>query len=137
VAQLMALDFGQKRTGIAITDPLKLIASGLETVQTSDLMPFLEQYFSANEVEGLVIGEPKRMDNSASAVESDIQKFIEKVRNRFPSLPIWRQDERFTSKIAVQAMVEGGMKKKKRQDKGMVDQISATLILQAYLSRKA
>lgn len=133
----MALDFGQKRTGIAITDPLKLIASGLETVQTSDLMPFLEQYFNANDVEGLVIGEPKRMDNSASAVESDIQKFIEKVRNRFPSLPIWRQDERFTSKIAVQAMVEGGMKKKKRQDKGMVDQISATLILQAYLSRKA
>lgn len=132
----MALDFGQKRTGIAITDPLQLIASALDTVQTSDLLPYLERYFSANTVECLVIGEPKRMDNSPSEIESVIQKFIDKVKSRFPDLPVWRQDERFTSKMAVQAMVAGGMKKKKRQDKALVDQISATLILQAYLSRK-
>ncbi len=132
----MALDYGKKRTGVAVTDPLQLIASGLDTVPTQDLLGFLEHYFAAEDVACLVVGEPRRMDYTHSEVEPEIRTFIARVQERFPRLQVARQDERFTSKMAVRSMVEGGMKKKKRQDKAAVDQISATLILQAYLSRK-
>ncbi len=136
LARIMALDYGKKRTGVAVTDPLQLIASGLDTVPTAELLPFLEGYFGQEEVACLVIGEPRRMDYTHSEVEPEIRAFIARVQERFPHLQVARQDERFTSKMAVRSMVEGGMKKKKRQDKAAVDQISATLILQAYLSRK-
>lgn len=132
----MALDYGKKRTGVAVTDPLQLIASGLSTVPTAELLPFLEKYLGQEDVACLVIGEPRRMDYTPSEVEPEIKAFITRLQERFPQLPVARQDERFTSKMAARAMVEGGMKKKKRQDKAAVDQISATLILQAYLSRK-
>ncbi len=128
------MDYGQKRTGIAVTDPLQLIASGLTTVATDELLEFLGNYLAQEEVERFVIGQPRRMDNTFSDVETDILAFIRKLQQRFPGIPVSRQDERFSSKMAVHAMVEGGMKKKKRKDKATVDKVSATLILQSYLS---
>ncbi|MGB5654079.1 MAG: Holliday junction resolvase RuvX, partial [Robiginitalea sp.] len=136
VARILALDYGTKRTGIAITDPFQLIASGLTTVATVDLWDFLEQYLREEEVERIVVGEPRQMDNTPSEVEGAIGKFLKEFNKRFPHLPVSREDERFTSKMALRAMVEGGMKKKKRRQKETLDQISATLILQSFLSRK-
>ena len=135
MGKIIALDFGQVRTGIAVTDDLQLIASGLTTVETKELLTFLQEYIDKEEIDCIVIGEPKQMDGSMSEAERYIQSFIEKIKNSFPTIPIQRQDERFTSKMAIHSMVTGGMKKKKRKDKSMVDKISATLILQAYLDR--
>ena len=131
----MALDYGKKRTGIAVTDPLQLIASGLDTVPTEDLLSYLERYFAGEEVACLVVGEPRQMDYTHSEVEPDIRAFIARVQERFPHLPVARQDERFTSKMAARSLVEGGMKKKKRREKALLDEVSAVLILQSYLER--
>lgn len=131
----MALDFGKVRTGIAVTDELQLIASGLTTVLTDELLDFLKSYLEEEKVDAFVVGLPKQMDNTPSESEELIQGFLKKLVKQFPAIPIERQDERFTSKMAVQSMVASGMKKKKRQDKALVDEISATLILQAYLNR--
>ena len=131
----MALDFGKVRTGIAITDELRLIASGLTTVETGKLFSFMEKFFKEESVDCIVIGEPKQMDGAYSQSEALIQPFIQKLKSTFPTILVERQDERFTSKLAVDSMIVGGLKKKKRQDKAMVDKISATLILQAYLDR--
>ena len=128
------MDFGLSRTGIAVTDPLQLIASGLTTVATSDLIAFLETYMEQEEVERIVVGEPRQMDNQPSEVEGAIGKFLSQLGRRFPGIPVSRQDERFTSKMAARSMVEGGVKKKKRREKATLDEISATLILQSYLS---
>ncbi|NAS11279.1 Holliday junction resolvase RuvX [Poritiphilus flavus] len=135
MARILALDYGSKRTGIAVTDELQLIASGLTTVPTSDLMEFLTDYLAEEKVEKLVVGEPKQMDNSVSESEEMILGFIEKWTKTFPAVPVERQDERFTSKLAVASMVEQGIKKKRRREKDLVDEISAVLILQAYLNR--
>ncbi|WP_318342707.1 Holliday junction resolvase RuvX [Flagellimonas baculiformis] len=135
MARILALDYGKVRTGIAVTDELQLIASGLTTVETKDLIPFLEAYFQREQVERIVVGLPKQMDNTPSESEALIQDFLKKLATKFPTIPVERQDERFTSKMAVQSMLDSGMKKKKRQDKALVDEISATLILQAYLNR--
>jgi putative Holliday junction resolvase len=134
LARILALDFGLKRTGIAVTDPLQLIASGLTTVATSDLMSFLEEYTGQERVERIVVGEPRQMDNQPSEVEGAIGKFLSELSSRIPGIPVSRQDERFTSKMAARSMVEGGMKKKKRREKATLDEISATLILQSFLS---
>jgi putative Holliday junction resolvase len=134
LARILALDFGLKRTGIAVTDPLQLIASGLTTVATSDLISFLEEYTRQERVERIVVGEPRQLDNQPSEVEGAIEKFLAELKRRIPGLPVSRQDERFTSKIAARSMVEGGMKKKKRREKATLDEISATLILQSFLS---
>ena len=131
--QLMALDFGSKRTGIAVTDDMQIIASGLTTVATGVLLDFLEDYFSTNEVELLIIGKPLQMDSSPSESEALIHSFMENLKKRFPEMPTERVDERFTSKMAVQTMIDSGLKKKKRRDKGLIDEISATIILQSYL----
>lgn len=133
MARILALDFGTKRTGIAVTDELQLIASGLTTVPTKELLSFLENYFSTEAVELVLIGEPKRMDNTASESEKPIQEFLSEFSKRFPDKRVERVDERFTSKIAFQSMIDGGMKKKQRKKKELIDQISATLILQSYL----
>ncbi|GAB4507807.1 Holliday junction resolvase RuvX [Flagellimonas sp. MMG031] len=135
MARILALDFGKVRTGIAVTDELQLIASGLTTVETKDLLDFLEGYTQQESVERFVVGLPKQMDNTASESEVLIQNFLKKLTAKFPSIPVERQDERFTSKMAFQSMLDSGMKKKKRKDKALVDEISATLILQAYLNR--
>lgn len=131
----MALDFGAVRTGIAVTDELRLIASGLTTIKTSGLFSFLKEYLEKEAVDCIVVGEPKQMDGSASESEVLIKPFIHKLERTFPDIPIQRQDERFTSKMALDTMIAGGMKKKRRQNKATVDKVSATLILQAYLDR--
>lgn len=136
LGRILALDFGKVRTGIAITDELQLIASGLTTVPTNTLLAFLKGYLDKETVTRFVVGEPRQMNNAPSEPERMILPFIEKLRSEFPGIPIARQDERFTSKMALQSMVEGGLKKKRRQNKALVDEISATLILQAYLNRK-
>ncbi|GLU44156.1 Holliday junction resolvase RuvX [Allomuricauda sp. NBRC 101325] len=135
MARILALDYGKVRTGIAVTDELQLIASGLTTVETPKLLDFLGDYLQTESVERFVVGLPKQMDNSESESEVLIQEFLKKLVTKFPSIPVERQDERFTSKMAVQSMLESGLKKKKRREKALVDEISATLILQAYLNR--
>ena len=131
--RILAIDYGLKRSGIAITDPLRLIASGLTTVETSKLILFLSEYFAKEEVDLIVVGLPKQMDNSASESEPAILKFIESLDRNFVGLKVVRYDERFTSKMASQAMISGGVKKSKRREKGMLDKISATFILQGFM----
>jgi putative Holliday junction resolvase len=133
MARIMALDFGTKRTGIAITDELQMIASGLTTVKTPELLDFLSNYFKEEKVELVVVGEPKQKDESASESEVYIQKFLKSFAKKFPAMPVKRVDERFTSKMAFQTMIDGGLKKKKRRNKALIDEISATIILQSYL----
>lgn len=135
MARILALDYGTKRTGIAVTDELQLIASGLTTVSTKDLLKFLKEYSSKEKIELIVVGEPKQMDNSASESEVHITKFLEKLKKEV-IIPIQRVDERFTSKMAVRTMIDSGMNKKQRRNKSLVDEISATIILQDYLYNK-
>jgi len=136
MARILAIDFGTKRTGIAVTDELQIIASGLTTVNTKDLLVFLNNYVAKETVELFVVGEPKQMDNSASESETYIIKFIAKLEKTIPNIPIKRIDERFTSKMAFQTMIDSGLKKNQRKNKALVDEISATLILQSYLYSK-
>ncbi|RZP04418.1 MAG: Holliday junction resolvase RuvX [Flavobacteriales bacterium] len=136
MARLLAIDFGTKRTGIAITDEMQIIASGLTTVLTKDLISFLKDYVAEENVELIIIGEPKQKDGTHSDVEECIKNFIIKLVKIFPTLRVERMDERFTSKIAFNTMIESGLSKKKRQNKSLIDQISATIILQDYLNRK-
>ncbi len=137
MGKLLAFDIGAKRTGIAETDPLQIIAEAVDTINTTDLHDWLGTYLQQNQVDCLVIGEPKRLHGEASDIEVQIQTIIASLQKTFPSLPIDRQDERFTSKMAEQAMIAGGMKKKKRQQKGQIDQIAAVIILQSYMDRKS
>jgi len=137
LGRILALDYGKKRTGIAITDELQLIASGLTTVPTHEIFHFLKEYVSSEKVEKFIVGEPKQMDNTPSESEGSIIFFMAKLKKEFPQIPIERQDERFTSKMAFQTMIDSGLKKKQRRDKALVDEISATIILQAYLNRIA
>lgn len=129
------MDYGQKRTGVAVTDELRIIASGLTTLATKDIIPFLTQYLKDEMVDVLVVGEPKQMNNQPSESEVYIKPFLTKLSEAFPDVKIERQDERFTSKIAFQSMLDSGLKKKQRRNKGLIDEISATLILQDYLKR--
>ncbi|MBN96458.1 MAG: Holliday junction resolvase RuvX [Flavobacteriaceae bacterium] len=136
MGRILAFDYGTKRTGIAVTDPLQLIASGLKTVETSEILTFLKAYCTDEEVVLFVVGLPKQMNNLPSESEQFIKSFIRNLKRTFPEIPIKREDERFTSKMALQSMIDSGIKKKQRQNKAMVDEISATLILQSYLNRK-
>ena len=135
MARLLAIDFGTKRTGIAITDEMQIIASGLTTVLTKDLILYLKDYVSKENVELVIIGEPKQKDGTHSDVELHIKKFIKVLTNVIPTLKIERFDERFTSKIAFNAMIASGVSKKKRKNKALIDEISATIILQDYLNK--
>ncbi|MDG1226657.1 MAG: Holliday junction resolvase RuvX [Polaribacter sp.] len=136
MGRILAIDFGKKRTGIAATDELQIIASGLTTVNTDDLIPFLKKYVSKNQVELFVVGKPKQINNTDSESEALILPFLKKLKNQIPQIPLLRIDERFTSKIAFQTMIDGGLNKKQRQNKALVDEISATIILQSYLYNK-
>ena len=136
MGRILAFDYGTKRTGIAVTDPLQLIASGLKTVETSEILTFLKTYCNDEEVVLFVVGLPRQMNNLPSESEQFIKSFIRNLKCTFPEIPIKREDERFTSKMALQSMIDLGIKKKQRQNKAMVDEISATLILQSYLNRK-
>lgn len=136
MSRILAIDYGSKSCGIAVTDPMRIIASGLTTVATNELVTFLKKYVADEKVTEIVIGQPKRMNNEFSDIEEDICKKIEVLRQEFPEIMIVREDERFTSKMAFQSMIDSGMKKKQRQDKALIDEISATLILQNYMNRK-
>lgn len=134
MGRILAIDYGTKRTGLAVTDEMQIIASGLTTVNTKELLVFLNDYVSTEKVEKFIVGLPKQMDNTASESEVYIQKFLVKLAKTIPDIPVERIDERFTSKMAFQTMIDSGLKKKQRQNKALVDEISATLILQSYLS---
>ena len=137
MGRLLAIDFGQKRTGIAVTDELQIIASGLTTVNTGELMSFLKDYFQREKVEKVIIGEPKRLNNEPSEITPVLNAFISTFTKTFPSMPVERIDERFTSKMAFQTMIDSGLKKKQRQNKALIDEIAATIILQDYMGRHA
>jgi len=133
VARILSIDYGKKRTGLAVTDPLQLIAGGLATVSTSELFDYLCQYVSREPVERIVIGEPRQPNGLPSENLARVQQFVNRWRNHMPQIPIEYYDERFTSVLAHQAMRDGGLRKKARQDKALVDEISATIILQDYM----
>jgi putative holliday junction resolvase len=135
MARIMAIDYGSKRVGIAVTDNLKIIARGLTTVHSKDLIDFLKDYLTKEEVECIVVGEPKRMNNEPSDSARFIDPFVVHLKRTFPNIKIERMDERFTSKMAFQTMIDSGLKKKDRQNKELVDEISATIILQSYMAK--
>lgn len=132
----MAIDYGKKRTGVAVTDPLQMIANGLETVATHELEKFLVSYFQKEKVDLVAMGYPKQMNNQPSENVTRINHFLNRFKKVFPNVPVELVDERFTSQIAFQAMIDGGVKKEKRKDKGLVDKVSASLILQSYLEQR-
>ncbi len=134
--RILAIDYGTKRTGIAVTDPMQIIATALETVDSSQLIAFLKKYFEKEAVGEVVIGMPKKLNNTDSENAAAVRVFIDLFKKNFPTLTITEVDERFTSSLALDAMISGGMKKKDRQVKGNVDKISATLILQNYMQTK-
>ena len=136
MARILSIDYGKKRTGIAVTDPLQIIAGGLATVSTSELFDWLKAYLAKEQVERIVIGEPRQPNGQPSENLQRVQQFVNRWRKAVPEVPIEYFDERFTSVLAHQAMLDGGLKKKARQDKGLVDEISATIILEDYLRSK-
>jgi len=134
--RILAIDYGIKRTGIAVTDDLQIIASGLTTISSETAIDFLKEYFSKENVDKVLIGEPKQMNGQPSESTEIIEKFVSKFKQEFPEMKLERSDERFTSKMAFQTMIDSGLKKKQRQNKGLVDEIAATIMLQDYLSKK-
>jgi putative Holliday junction resolvase len=134
--RILCIDYGKKRTGIAVTDPLQIIATGLTTVDSPELISFLKKYFSREEVELIVIGEPKNLDDSDTHATPLVKEIIKKLEKEFPNIPIEKVDERFTSKLAKQAMLDMGMKKKDRKNKRTVDEIAATIMLQEYMASR-
>ena len=133
MARILCIDYGLKRTGIAVTDPLQIIATGLTTVNSNDLIHFLKKYFQQEQVELIVIGEPKNLDDSDTHATHLVRNIIVRLRKEFPNTPLKTVDERFTSKMAKQAMIDMGMKKKDRRNKGTIDEIAATIMLQEYM----
>lgn len=133
MGRIIALDYGQKRIGIAVTDELQLIANGLTTVNTNEIMPYLKKYIASETVSCIVVGKPMQMNNTVSESEKFITPFLKRLSKQFPDIPVVRIDERFTSKIAFQVMIDAGINKKHRQNKKLVDSISATIILQTYM----
>ena len=137
MARILSIDYGRKRTGLAVTDPLHIIAGGLATVATSELFEWLQAYIAREPVERIVIGEPRQPNGEPSENLARVQQFVNRWRKAVPNIPIEYYDERFTSVLAHQAMIDGGLRKKARQNKGLVDEISATIILEDYMrSRK-
>jgi putative Holliday junction resolvase len=135
MARIISLDYGLKRTGIAVTDPMQIIATGLTTVETPKLMQFLKDYFVKETVELILIGEPKNLDDTDTHATGPVKQFIARLKKTFPQIPIETADERYTSKMATRAMIDMGMKKKDRRNKALVDEIAATMMLQEYLEK--
>lgn len=133
MGRIVAIDYGRKRTGLAVSDPERIIASGLCTVATGELMQFLKDYCSREPVDLFVVGEAKHMDNTPSESAQYIEPFVRSLEKAFPEKQLKRLDERFTSKLAFQAMIDGGLKKKQRQNKALIDELSATILLQDYM----
>lgn len=135
MARILCIDYGAKRTGIAVTDPLKIIATGLTAVDTKDLISFLTGYLRQETVELILIGEPRNLDDTDTHATPLVQGFIKKLQKEFPSVPLQTVDERYTSKLASRAMIQMGMKKKDRQNKKNIDEVAATMMLQEYLDK--
>lgn len=133
MARILCIDYGLKRTGIAVTDPLQIIATGLTTIESPKLIAFLKDYFQKEEVELILIGEPRNWDDSATHATPLVEAIIKRLKKEFPAIPIKTIDERYTSKLAKQSMLDMGLKKKQRRDKKLVDEIAATIMLQEYL----
>jgi putative Holliday junction resolvase len=136
MGRIIAIDYGQKRAGLAVTDELKIIATALTTVPAAGTIAFLKEYASRNAVECFVVGEPRQMNNTDSESSRFIEPFVRKLRSEFPGIPVERMDERFTSLIAVKAIRESGAKKKNRRDKSLVDAVSAVIILQSFMEKR-
>ena len=136
MGRIIAIDYGRKRTGIAVTDTMQIIANGLDTIPSGEVVEFLKKYVLQENVDLFVVGQPKQMNNEPSENMRHVEAFVNRLRKIIPEIPIEYFDERFTSVMAHKAMIEGGLKKKKRQDKALVDEISAVLILQGYLEKK-
>lgn len=136
MARLLSIDYGKKRTGIAVSDPLQIIANGLTTVETPRLFEFLKEYLKKEEVSCIVVGLPRQMNNEPSENMKRIEPFVNRLRKLYPHIEVEYFDERFSSKMALQTMIDGGVKKKDRQNKALVDEISATIILQGYMESK-
>ncbi|RMZ60332.1 Holliday junction resolvase RuvX [Chryseobacterium nematophagum] len=136
MGQIISIDYGKVRSGIAATDDMQIIASGVDTIQTNFLLEFLNQYFSQNRVDEVVVGLPVDLKGNISDVEEDILKFIEEFEKKFPNIPVHRLDERFTSKIASFFISQSGKNKKQRQEKGLIDKVSATILLQNFLEKR-
>jgi putative Holliday junction resolvase len=134
--RLLSIDYGAKRTGIAVTDPLQIIATALDTVRTHDLLDFLKKYVQNEVVEAFIIGMPKRLDNTESENAARVHAFIKLLKKTFPDIPTHPHDERFTSSMALQSMIAGGSKKSERREKGNIDKISATIILQSFMESR-
>jgi putative Holliday junction resolvase len=133
--RILSIDYGLKRTGLAVTDPLQIIATGLTTVESKQLIPFLKDYFAREEVELIIIGEPKNWDDTDTHATPLVEKIIKQLEKNFPKIPIKKVDERYTSKMAKDAMLEMGLKKMQRRNKKLVDEIAATILLQEYMRR--
>ena len=133
MSRIISIDFGLKRTGIAVTDPLQIIATGLTTLHSKELIPFLRDYFAKEQVELIIIGWPTNWDDSATHATPLVEKCIKDLQKHFPAMPVKKVDERFTSKMAKDSMLEIGLKKKDRRNKALVDEIAATILLQEYL----
>ncbi|WP_430896612.1 MULTISPECIES: Holliday junction resolvase RuvX [unclassified Paraflavitalea] len=134
--RIVAIDFGKKRTGLAVTDPLQIIATGLTTVATPEVLKFLKEYTSKEEVSLFLVGDPKNWDETDTDATPLVANFLPKLRRHFPNIPVQTADERYTSKMAQQAMIDMGLKKKQRREKGLVDEIAATILLQEYLQSR-
>nr|WP_319398942.1 Holliday junction resolvase RuvX [uncultured Carboxylicivirga sp.] len=135
MGRILAIDYGRKKSGVAVTDPLQIIANGLTTVSSHELFDFIVNYMKEEEVEKIVIGHPTQNSGEDSESMKYIQPFVNRLKNKLPHIPVVWVDERFTSKIAFQAMIDGGLKKKARQDKALIDKVSATIILQTYMEQ--
>ena len=136
MARILSIDYGLKRTGLAVTDSLQIIATGLCTIETPRLMNFLKEYTTKEQVEKIIIGDPRNLDDSDTHITAEVQKFIGRLKKIFPAIPVVAVDERYTSKMASRAMIEMGMKKKERRNKALIDEIAATMMLQEYLSQQ-
>lgn len=136
MARIVAIDYGRKRVGLAVTDPQQIIANGLDTVAAKDVLDYLDKYMQTEKVECIVVGYPKQMNNEDSESMKYLKPFLGQLKKKFPDIPIEMVDERFTSKIAFQTMIDGGLKKKQRQNKAMIDKVSATIILQSYMETR-
>ncbi len=136
MARLLAIDYGSKRTGIAVTDPMQIIATALETVPTHQLLDFLKKYTGTEPVEAFIVGMPTRLDGTDTDNTQRVRQFVSRLENALPQIPVYLHDERFTSSMALQAMIAGGTKKKDRREKGNIDKVSATIILQSFMESK-
>ena len=136
MSRLLAIDYGAKRTGIAVTDPLQIIATALDTVRTHDLMDFLKKYSQTEPIEAFIVGMPRRLDNTDTDNTPRVVAFVKALKKSFPDIPIHTHDERFTSSMALQSMIASGTKKSDRREKGNIDKISATIILQSYMESR-